>query len=161
MAFTRFHDDPGRITKRLAESTFAERYFLGKPGPGDQLPFIEDPQYRLQQWGANNMTNSVNLESDLRGLSRKLNRDHVDSNQYTSHAAKTSAMEYSSHSSTLVDESRATNPAWMYRDLEQPRWEQPWINPQANVEMKFNNNIQTRILEKDYYVPKIPMPFQS
>ena len=49
------------------------------------------------------------------------------------------------------------HPAWMYRDLEQPRWEQPFLNPQANLEKGFHDNIQTRILEKDFFVPKIPI----
>jgi hypothetical protein len=44
----------------------------------------------------------------------------------------------------------------MYKDLEQPRWELPWINPQSNLELQFPHNIQTRILEKDYYVPRMP-----
>lgn len=39
MAFTRFHDDPARIAKRLEESTFAGNYQLNKPGPGVDLPF--------------------------------------------------------------------------------------------------------------------------
>jgi hypothetical protein len=41
----------------------------------------------------------------------------------------------------------------MYRDLEHPRWETPIINPQANLEKPFHDNIQTRILEKDFYQP--------
>jgi hypothetical protein len=55
-----------------------------------------------------------------------------------------------------VDESRATHPAWMYRDAEQTRWEYPWINPQDNFERVFPWNVQTRILEKDFYTPKMP-----
>jgi hypothetical protein len=50
-----------------------------------------------------------------------------------------------------VQESRASHPAWMVRDREQARWEQPWLNPQAPIEKDFYDNIQTRILEKDYY----------
>jgi hypothetical protein len=47
----------------------------------------------------------------------------------------------------------------MYRDLEHSRWENPIINPQAlsSIEPAFNWNIQTRILEKDYFVPKVPV----
>jgi hypothetical protein len=42
----------------------------------------------------------------------------------------------------------------MYRDLEQKRWETPFVNPQANVEKRFADNLQTRILEKDFYEMK-------
>ena len=55
-----------------------------------------------------------------------------------------------------IDETRASHPSWLYRDLEQTRWEYPLMDPQENVCKHFNNNISTRILEKDNYVPKIP-----
>ena len=54
----------------------------------------------------------------------------------------------------FVEESRATHPAWSYRGLEQPRWEQPWLNPQNNIERPFHCNVQTRILEKNAYMMK-------
>ena len=73
MSFTRFHDDPSRIKKQLDESTFQGRYFLNTPGAGMDLPFKEDPHFRLQKWGANLHTNTVNIESDLHGLTRTLN----------------------------------------------------------------------------------------
>ena len=60
-------------------------------------------------------------------------------------------------SAPIVDESRATHPAWKYRDLEQMRWEEPILNPQANLEKKFPNNLQSRILEKDNYKPRVPV----
>mgnify|MGYP006091166599 FL=1 len=43
----------------------------------------------------------------------------------------------------------------MYRDLEHPVWEQPIVDPQAHLEKTFHDNIQTRILEKDFYKPKV------
>ena len=47
----------------------------------------------------------------------------------------------------------------MYKDLEQKRWEHPLINPQKqyNFDLPFKNNLHSRILEKDYHVPKIPL----
>jgi hypothetical protein len=130
-------------------SSFAERYYLDTPGPGINLPFFQDPQLRLQHWGANLQTNTVGVENDLFGMTRKLDRDS-ELNNYKSHAASSSMPSYPSADPT-VEESRASHPAWSYRSLEHPRWEEPWINPQANLEKKFQNNIQTRILEKDYH----------
>lgn len=155
MSFTRFHDDPARIKKSLQQSTFAEGYYLNKPGNGNNVVFQMDPQLRLQGWGANLCTNAINLESDFRGLTRKLNRDVESMNQYYNHMSESDPYIYDS-AKPFIDESRATHPAWMYRDLEQSRWEYPWINPQDNFERKFNWDVQTRILEKDSYVPKIP-----
>jgi hypothetical protein len=156
MAFTRFHDDPYRIQKRIEETTFGCNYTINTPGPGLDLPFVEDTQIRMQKWGANLQTNTVNLESDLFGLTRTLNRDLVGFNDYRLNRADTNRINYPK-TSPIVDESRSTHPAWMYRDLEQSRWENPILNPQNDIELKFNNNIQTRILEKDYHVPRIPI----
>lgn len=156
MSFTRFHDDPHRMKKQAEESSFQGKYALNTPGPGDNMPFQEDPQLRLQRWGANLMTQTVNIESDLRGMTRKLNRDVLGLNEYKKAEVDGRPVSYPVAES-FVDESRATHPAWMFRDLEQPRWEQPFLNPQAHLEKGFHDNIQTRILEKDYFVPKIPV----
>jgi hypothetical protein len=156
MSFTRFHDDPARIKKQIEESSFVGRYMLNKPGPGTDLPFFEDPQMRLQSWGGNLRNNTVNLESDLRGLTRPLNRDLVDDNDYKQHAVITSGQTYA-NAAPFVEESRASHPAWMYKDLEQTRWESPFLNPLNGLEKSFNENLQTRILEKDYFVPRMPV----
>jgi hypothetical protein len=156
MAFTRFHDDPYRIKKQLEESSFSGRYMLDAPGPGVDVPYFEDPQIRIQKWGANLRTNTVNLESDLRGLTRHYNRDIRELNDYKTYAATTRENFYRNES-PFIDESRATHPAWMYKDLEQNRWESPKLNPLNGIEKGFNENIQSRILEKDYFVPSIPM----
>jgi len=156
MAFTRFHDDPARIRKTLEESTFSGRYFLETPGNGIDMPFQLDPQIRLQGWGANMHNNAIQLESDFRGLTRKLNRDLISDNQYKLFRAETVDFKYPD-AKPIIDESRSTHPAWMFRDLEQTRWEHPFINPQDNFEQVFPCNLQTRILEKDNYKPKMPV----
>ncbi len=156
MSFTRFHDDPARIQKQIDESSFVGRYMLNTPGQGTELPYLEDPQIRLQRWGANLMTNSINLESDLFGLSRPLNRDVVENNDYKLFTASSNPKTYS-NLQPFVNESRASHPAWMYKDLEQTRWETPLLNPLANLEKQFHHNIQTRIIEKDNFTTKIPM----
>jgi hypothetical protein len=158
MAFTRFHDDPARIQKQMEISSFSGRYFLNTPGQGTDLPFLEDPQIRLQQWGANLQYNPVSIESELRGLYRPLNRDLVKENDYKTHRFERNGilpamnMHYRTEQ-PFVEESRATNPAWMYRDVDIQRWEMPFINPQEVIEQPFNWNVQTRILEKDNFTP--------
>lgn len=150
MSFTRFYDDQSRIEKQLDISTFTGRYQLDRPGPGLDLPFMEDPQLRLQRWGANIHTNSINLESDLRGMTRKLNRDEIQTNLYNKHQAPTQALQH--HYPTaqpFVEESRATHPAWMYRDCNAERWEKPMLDPQANLEKPFLNNVHSRILRRN------------
>jgi hypothetical protein len=156
MAFTRFHDDPARIRKQSQESSFAGRYMLNVPGLGINMPFQEDPQLRLQKWGANLTTNTLNLESDLLGLTRKFTRDDPETNDYKKNATRTHPFMYKSTNPSVL-ESRASHPAWTYKDLEQTRWETPFINPQVNAENKLQSGLQTRILEKDNFVAKVPV----
>lgn len=156
MAFTRFHDDPSRLKKQAQISSFAGRYFLDTPGQGMDLPFLEDPNIRMQKWGANLRNNTVNLESDLHGLTRKTNRDYVGINEHDLYAVNTTTNNYRNEQ-PYIEESRATHPAWMYKDLEQSRWEMPFLNPLNGLEKGFHENIQTRILEKDFFVPTIPV----
>jgi len=52
MAFTRFHDDPARISKQLQQQTDQERWYLDTPGNGDKPCFMLDPQIIPQKWEA-------------------------------------------------------------------------------------------------------------
>jgi len=155
MSLTRFYDDNVRVQKHTEDSSYMGKYFLNTPSNGSQMPYQEDPHIRLQNWGANMMSNSMNIESDLRCLTRPLNRDSNAQNNYTKHAAVCSLKMYQNANEYLyVDETRSSNPAWLLRGIEIPRWEQPFLNPQANLEKPFYENIQTRILEKDNYSKK-------
>ena len=154
MSFTRFHDDPCRVKKQLQEMTGPGRYMINQPGWGDKPCYMEDPYMRIQQWGGNLRTNTINLESDLLGLTRPLGRDDQKEQDYKINEAPTEQISYGVEK-PFTEESRASHPAWMYRDLEHPVWEQPIVDPQAHLEKPFHDNIQTRILEKDYYKPKV------
>jgi hypothetical protein len=158
MAFTRFHDDPARITKQLQESTFSSQYYLNTPGPGVRLPFQDDVQLRLQKWGANMLPDTVNLESELRGIDRPLNRNRNDNVAYDATGGATGGATSSPSSNfpvekPFVEESRSSHPAWMYRNLPEDRWSYPQLNPQnlATIEKPFAFDTQTRILARDYY----------
>jgi len=155
MSFTRFHDDPCRINKQLQESTGLGRYMLNVPGNGSKPLYMDDPFIRMQKWGGNLMTNTINLESDLFGLSRNSNRDDVATNEYRLNAVKSKKVEYQSKNPG-TDQSRATHPAWEYRDLEQTKYNILPLNPQENVCFPFQNNLSTRIIEKDIFVAKAP-----
>ena len=154
MSFTRFHDDPCRIKKQLQEMTGPGRYMVNKPGWGDSPCFMDDPHIRMSGWGANLRTNTINLESDLMGLTRNLTKD-CESNNYMKHSVNSEAMTFSS-CNTFTEQSRVTNPAWWYRDLEQVNWQILPLNPQENTCLSFQNNLNTRILEKDNFITTVP-----
>ena len=160
MALTRFHDDPVRIEKQLQISTYLGRYQLNRPGPGINLSFFEDPNVRLQMWGANLQNNTVDLESEFRNMNRPLNRDLIDKNDYQNPNNQTQSTLPSMGYSKLqpfIEESRATHPAWTYKSIQQTRWETPLLDPQTlfHLERPFPNQLSTRILEKDNFTPSI------
>ena len=155
MAFTNIRSDPCRIEKELQISTETGRYQIAVPGPGDNTCFQEDPFLRLQKFGANLRTNTINLESDLMGLTRSLNRDCLDINNFQNQSVNSSKIVYG-NCEPFTDQSRVTHPAWMFRDLEQTNWSILPLNPQENTCIPFHNNLSTRILERDYFVPDYP-----
>ena len=154
MAFTRFHDDDCRIKKQLQQQTDPGRWILNVPGNGADPAYMADPQIIIQKWGGNLRTNTVNLESDLRGVNRQIGRDCLGKDNYMSYNVPNQAIKYPTCSILTTEQSRATNPAWWYRDLEQVDWQYPPLDPQANTCVPFQSNLSTRILEKDYYTPK-------
>jgi hypothetical protein len=154
MAFTRFKYDDCRTKKSLQQATDPGRWILNVPGNGNTPFYMEDPQIIPQKWGGNLRTNTINLESDLRGVNRQLSRDCLGKNEYQKYNVPNQAIQYPSCSQLTTEQSRATNPAWWYRDLEQVDWQYPPLNPQANTCLPFQNNLSTRILEKDYFTPK-------
>ena len=156
MAFTLFHDDPARVKKQLQEATDPGRWTINAPGNGTHPGFSEDPYCRLQHWGANLRTNTIDVQSDLMGLTRNLNRDTINKNIHSDKAPHSAQIEYSSYK-PYTDESRATHPVWMYRDLEQTKYPLLPLDPQEHTCIPFENNLSTRILEKDNFKPKVPV----
>jgi hypothetical protein len=143
MAFTRFHDDPDRVMKKLQESTGPGLYSIGQPGNGSKPHYIKDPSIILQKWGANLYNDRVNVESELLGINYRLNRDTVSQKKID-----TDEIVYPVYSKEVTSQSRAVVPVWMTRDVEQTKlWYLP-LNPQENAILPFEVT-STRLLEKD------------
>jgi hypothetical protein len=103
-------------------------------------------------------SDSTNLESEFRGLGRPLN--HGTKTYQESRLCYGSQQPFLS-SDIHTEESRASHPAWIFRDLEQTRWEAPIINPQAHVIKPFDDLIQSRIISKDSFQRKTPTIFKG
>ena len=116
------------------------------------MPFQEDPHIRLQKWGANMANNAISLENDLRGMNRKNTKD-CESNNYKLHQSNPSNVSYE-NSASFVHQSRAEMPAWEVKGAMPNREEFLHYDPQApiHVSFGFQNNLSTRILEKDMFL---------
>lgn len=80
--FTRTKDREKKIQYDLEVLAHENNYTFSKPGNGTSLAYMKSPHIRLQQWGANIRTNMTEIEHDLRGQTRNLNRDNLDANDY-------------------------------------------------------------------------------
>jgi hypothetical protein len=137
------------MEKEMDIFTYGGKYALDVPGQGCDLPFVEDPHMRLQQWGGNRRSNIVDIDADLKGYTKRLSRDYVGVDEYTRFVPESHTPQYPNYGEAVTDESRAVCPAFLFREATADRWEEPFINPQANTEIPFQWGIQTRILEKD------------
>jgi len=156
MSFTRFYYDECRTKKQLQQSTGPGRWIMNVPGNGDTPCYIEDPQIIMQKWGANIWTNCVNLESELLGVNKPLSKDCLNKDNYKNYTVPTNPINYPTCTNLFTEQPRAIMPAWTARDLEQVDWYYPPLNPQENTCMSFENNLNTRILEKDIFNSKKP-----
>jgi hypothetical protein len=154
MSNTRFNNDPLRVQKSLQQSTDPGRWNLNVPGNGDKPCYMEDPYIIIQKWGANLRTNVLDVESDLLGINRKTHKDCLEEDNYKNHQVSSKQIKYPVCRDLSTEQSRATLPAWTFRELEQPLWSILPLNAQENTCLPFQSNLNTRILEKDSYNSK-------
>ena len=160
MSFTSFKYDAARVKDRLNRATKKGRYYLNVPGPLKSSCYMEDPQIRLQGFGANNMSvnggHPIDIDSDLSGRGRILKKGCSDQAHPFKKLVTTEKVKYDNCNSFGPDQTRTTHPARNYRALEQSLIQPLYLNPQENVCFHFHNNINTRLLERDNHVPKLP-----
>ena len=78
MAFSR--DDNAKTLCKLNEQNKSLGYMLNVPGNGLYPDYFNDPQIRLQKFGANLSRNVVDINSELLGINKQLDRDHFVKN---------------------------------------------------------------------------------
>ena len=94
-------------------------------------------------------------------MSRKLNKDHLNNNNYKANVNNNSLYNqnfYNTNNTTITDETRVTHPAYLIKEINynttkniSNNFNYLLMNPQEHVCRMFENNISTRIVEKDYY----------
>ena len=150
MAFTR--DDICKMNLDRNQDNRNLNYMLNVPGNGTTPDYFDDPQIRLQKFGANISINAVDINSNLMGVYKQLNRDHYVKNTrdpaFNDYYLRNN---YPIIKEAITDQPRATMPAWELRSLEQNNWAYLPQNPQTHTEILFENNINSRMAEKDEY----------
>ena len=98
----------------------------------------------------------IDIDSDLLGITRPLSKDCTKKEFPFAGVVFSMKKEYPTCGQEITSQSRTTHPAFLYRDLEQSNRYPLFLNPQENVCMQFHNNLNTRLLERDNFIPKIP-----
>lgn len=152
MSFTRFHDDPNRIQKTNLETSAINDYIFNVPNNvNSKSVFFNDPHITMQKNGNTLCNNLINVDSELKRLDRRLCKDNKNKNNYLTSQSIKSYIIPKNIDKTITNESRSTHPAWMYRINSTLRTDFLYENPQENVFIPFDTNLDTNILEKDYY----------
>lgn len=156
MAFTRIFYDRDRVIKNLDEDYNNLKYSVNVPGNGTNPYFIDDPQLRMQKFGANLSKNMVDINSTLLGLNQTLSRDTNKPNNGRNGNSMPfnntyNPLEFPSINSAITDQPRAMAPPWALRDLDRIDWKYLHYDPQQHFEKIFENNVSSRILEKDNF----------
>ena len=148
MTSTRFSSDECRIKKQLQESTGPGKYMLNVPGQGSTLTYFDDPYIRMQNWGGNLRTNFFDLENELKRPSNNFR----DCKNVSEDKVFTIAKDTNEYNNEVTSQSRITHPVWEFREKGVNNFDYLFMNPQENVCFPFNNNISTRITEKDDFL---------
>jgi len=148
MANTRLYNDKNKIIADNKLDYDTSNYILNTPGNGLRPSFIDDPHIRMQKFGGNISANIIDVNSNLIGLTRKIGRDCTQK-KYSNIYSKN---QFPDITGSITDQSRASQPAWELRDLENNRQDYPLNDPQNHVESPFDNNVSSRLQEKDSYM---------
>ena len=144
----------------LRVTTGPGRWALDVPTGYCDASFAPEPTIRQQKWGAsmNSTYTKTDVESDLLNINRPTSK--TTCHQYAPqtnkiNAASTVPVKEASFPQTF---SRLVDPPCTNRAVGWNRWEWLCDNPQDMVMVPFDNQVTTRLQQKDQFRPCIPKP---
>lgn len=168
MSFSRLNYDDCAYKQALKESVRPGDYRVNVPFNFKKNVYAPQPSVRLQRTGASVDKKSflVDIDSELMGITRKNSKCSEDyyvpcSDKLQYGLSCGDSLEHGVDGFMPADDTRLSNPASNLRGTGYNRWEYLCLNPQAHVEMPFDNNINNRIVSKDNHRPCIPKPLNQ
>ena len=170
MSLTRLYNDEKVYTRFVKESEGPGNYRLERDKSSDNAGYdktqcyVDKKNIRLQKSGVgiNKSKSIVDIDSDLRNLTRKLSNDPdkkfkpiYDSNDErvnntrpgdTNSFKLPENCDFKTNSYTRLD-----NPSSNLRGTGINRWDWLCRNPQSNVFIPFKHSLNTRLIMKDMY----------
>jgi hypothetical protein len=139
------------------------RYQLDAPPQYCNACFAPEPTIHQQKWGASHNANYIktDVESDLLNITRPTTK--AQCNQYGPNTNKINKSQTVAPKECSFPQthSRLVDPPCTLRSSGWNRFEWLCENPQEGAMMPFDNNITTRLQQKDQFRPCIPTPIQS
>jgi hypothetical protein len=159
-SFTRRQYDGCKTTDDLRVTTGPGRYQIGTPPQYNNASFAPEPTIRQQMWGAslNSQFIKTDVESDLLNLNRPTTKTICNQYDPTTDKINQAESELMKEESFPQTFSRLVDPPCTMRSTGWNRWEWLCENPQENAMMPFDNNITSRLQQKDQYRPCIHTP---
>jgi len=184
MSFTKLNYDKDAYAAYTKQSERTGSYHLEKPRVSSKQCYPYPVSVIPQQQGVSVFKNQlqVDVSSELLGITRKASL--VPSKKYNPQcnvscdtgypcgqgvigkcdglkSGQHAGDEQLSHGENCfipAEETRTSNPSCNLRGTGWNRWEWLCNDPQANIELKFPNNVSNRILVKDNHRAHIPNP---
>jgi hypothetical protein len=161
-ALTRYKHDVGKMVENNEISTGPGRWALGVPNSYGNAAYVPTVTTINQKWGASHdMTSTkTDVESDLKNLGRPTVRTTCGQYQPEEGMAVAQRLtpmpeaEFPQTSSHLVD------PPCTLRGTGINRWQWLCENPQENVMIPFENNVDSRFASKDAVYHAMDKPLE-
>jgi hypothetical protein len=160
-ACTRYSSDLPKMIENNEITTGPGRYALGVPNAYGNAVFAPNPTVRMQRWGAAHDMSSTktDVESDLRNLQRPTTRAACGQYNPNTQVARTlTAMPEEDFPQAHM---RLVDPPCTLRGSGWNRWEWLCDNPQENVMIPFENNVDSIHAAKDTYYKRLGQPIEQ
>ncbi len=146
---TRLNYDSNCIQKEIKQSVKPGQYSLY--APNNKFCYTSNPEIRYQHGGVD-IANIININSDLKGLTRKLsNCSKYNPYNQPKYTRRFRNCKLPTEYTTL------SNPPCTLKGTGWDRWDWLCKNPQKNVipELNMQMNVNTRLRARDNYIPCI------
>jgi hypothetical protein len=146
MSSTRIGNDAFRQQDNNKLSTEIGRYILNTPGNGIDNPYINDINIRLQYWGANIRTDSINIENKLFNVGERLSTHNLTTNNNYLIKKTAEPLIFPINNSNITDNTRMLYPIYTTRDMETVMGDRTYKHhvPTFNDDFIRNQQISTR-----------------
>ena len=165
MSFSRLNYDDCAYKQALKESVRPGDYRVNVPFNFKKNVYAPQLLFVYKDRQLDKKSFAVDADSELLGITRKNSKcpkllvPCSDKLQYGLSCGD--SLEHGVDGFMPADDTRLSNPASNLRGTGYNRWEYLCLNPQAHVEMPFDNNINNRIVSKDNHRPCIPKPLNQ